>query len=308
MTRVSTTRGYKGRGRFTLRPLAGGRPFELGNVVSLTENIESERDARTDYQDVAGGELDVDEIISSVAFELVVNDISPQNMALALRGTAEQFASAAIADEPHVAWDRLRVAFAYLPDPSVVIAVAIAATTVHATTTAFAVGESIIEAGRGYVVTVAGTSGATAPTFPDDLGTVVDGTVTWKDVGPTAMVLDTDYTRTPHGLLMAAGADARFPTNAGIPIEVGYTRNPQWIIEALVNSGEEYEVIYHGLNATDSGNPMVGRYFRAKFSPTSGFNRQGGDSFAEMTLTGTVLKDESRTGAGLSQYMNFSMI
>lgn len=308
MARVSSTRGYKGRGRFTLNPLAGGRPFEVGNVVTLSETIESERNARANNQDVGGGELDVDEFISSVTFELIANDITPQNIALGLRGSFEELATGAITEEAHEIWSGLRIAFKYLPDPTVAATAAIVATQTHATEKAIAKGDVIIESTRAYIATVAGTTAASAPTFPTDLTTVVDGTVTWKDCGPATLTADTDFTATPHGLLMMPAADGRFADDLGLPIEVGYTRNPQWLIQALVNSGEEYEMIYHGLNAVDSGNPMVGRYFRVKFSPTSGFNRHGGDDFAELTLTGTVLEDSTRVGAGLSKYMEFSMI
>ena len=308
MARVSTTRGYKGRGRFTLRPLAGGRPFELGNVVTLSETIESERIARSNNQEVGGGELDVQEFIQSVTFEVLANDITPQNIALGLRGSFDQIATGSVTDESLDAWPQLRLAFAYLPDPDQSATITLDATATPATTTAYAVGDTVVVASRGYIATVAGTSGGTAPSWPTDLGTVEDGTVTWKDMGPVALVADTDYARTPHGIVFLAAADGRFPASIPMPIKAAYTRNAQWLIQALVNSGEEYEMIYHGLNEIDSGNPMVGRYFRVKFSPTSGFNRHGGDDFAELTLTGTVLEDSSRIGAGLSKYMEFSMI
>ena len=307
MARVSTTRGYKGRGRFTLRPLAGGRPFELGNVVSLSETIESDRTARQNYQDVGGGELDVVETITSVNFELTANDITPQNIAIGIRGSFESLASAAVTAEVGEVWQGTRTAFRNLPDPDNTVTVEIAGGA-HATTTAYAVGDCVIVTGRGYIATVAGTTGGTPPSFPTNLGTVSDGTVTWKDVGTIALVADTDYSLTPHGIIMLAAADGRFAADLPIPVEIDYTRNPQWLIQALVSAGQEYEMIYHGLNEVDGGNPLTGRYFRVKFSPTSGFNRQGGDDFSELTLSGTVLQDESRVGAGLSKFMEFSMI
>lgn len=307
MSRVSTTRGYKGRGRFTLRPLAGGRPFELGNVVSLSETIESDRTSRQNYQDVGGGELDVVETITSVAFEMTANDITPQNIAIGMRGSFEALGSLAITDEAGVVWQGTRTAFRNLPDPVVAVVLEITGGT-RANTTAYALGDTIIDTGRGYVATVGGISAGTAPTYPTNLSTVTDGTVTWKDVGPVALVADVDYARTPHGVIMLAASNGRFSPDLPIPVEISYTRNPQFLVQALVDAGQEYEMIYHGLNEVDSGNPLTGRYFRVKFSPTSGFNRQGGDDFSELTLTGTVLQDESRIGAGLSKFMEFSMI
>lgn len=65
-----------------------------------------------------------------------------------------------------------------LPDPT---------STAWAGTAAYAVGDQVrIADGEFLEVTVAGTSGATAPTTPSALGaTVVDGTVTWKRISPT---------------------------------------------------------------------------------------------------------------------------
>lgn len=249
----STTRGYKGRGRFTLRPLAGGRPFELGNVVTLDESIEVDRTGRQNYQDAAGGELDVEETITSFTFEATADDISPRNIALAFRGTATEQATAPVSAEAHDAWAGHRIAFNLLPDPA----------------------ESV---------------------------SVVDPS------GPTTLTEGTDYERTANGIVILDTTTLTFTDDDPIALEIDYTPNPQYLIQALVGSGEEYEVIWHGLNAVDGGNPITSRYFRVKFSPTSGFSRHGGDDFGQLTLSGTVLADESRVGAGLSKYVETAMI
>lgn len=254
MTHVSTTRGYKGRGRFTVRPLGGGRPFELGNVVSLSESIEVDRTGRQNYMDAAGGELDVEETITSFTFEAVANDISPQNIALGLRGTSAMVSAGDVTNEPVKAWTGHRIAFRYLPDPD-----------------------------EPVVVKTTGGS-------------------------PTTLVADTDYERTPHGIRILSTTTLAFSGENPVDLTVDYKRNPQYLIQALVDAGTEYEIIWHGLNAVDSGNPITSRYFRVKFSPTSGFNRHGGDDFGELTLSGTVLSDESREGAGLSKYLETAMI
>ena len=44
-----------------------------------------------------------------------------------------------------------------------------------------------------YMAVVAGTTDAAEPTFPTDGTTVVDGTVTWQDMGLIAYILNTDY-------------------------------------------------------------------------------------------------------------------
>lgn len=65
-----------------------------------------------------------------------------------------------------------------LPDPT---------SAAWAATTAYAVGDRVkIAVGEFLEATVAGTSGAVAPTTPAEIdGTVADGTVTWKRIAPT---------------------------------------------------------------------------------------------------------------------------
>ncbi len=65
-----------------------------------------------------------------------------------------------------------------------------------AVSTAYAVGDVVIPATPNthwYMATAAGTSAASAPTFPTDGSTVTDGTVTWQDMGLIAYTADTDY-------------------------------------------------------------------------------------------------------------------
>lgn len=63
-------------------------------------------------------------------------------------------------------------------------------------TTAYAVGD-VINDGAGtpqvHVCTVAGTSAGTEPTWASGGSTVSDGTVTWKHLGPAALVDGTDF-------------------------------------------------------------------------------------------------------------------
>ncbi len=309
MARTSTTRGYKGKGHCSLRPLNGtGRKFRLGNVISLSETIETDRQSREDFQEAGGGELDVSEPVTSVTAELTVNDIKPETLALGMRGSHELLAAQAIADEAQDAWSGERVTCRYIPDPDIALTVKIAATEAWVTATAYVVGDLVLDTGRAYVCTVAGTSAGAEPTWPTTAGeTVVDGGATWRDLGVITLTADTHYARTPQGFRFLAGGDGLFVGDTILPLLVSYTRNAQYIIQALVNSGTEYELTFDGLNEVDSGNPCVGRYFRVKFSPTSGFSRIGNE-FAELPLKMTVLKDENRTGAGLSQFMEFLTI
>lgn len=298
---VSRTRGFQGRARVNLTPLTGGRKFQLGNTSGLTENIEVERTSRPNFQETGGGELDVLESISSMTVNMTVDDIKPETIAIGLRADLKRLIAEPVAAEAHAAWSGERVTFKYLPDPDVDVTVSLSGGT-WAAETDFAVGATVIKTGQAYRAIVAGTSDEIEPDWPTDGGTETDGTVTWKHIGPVALPT-TAWARTKHGIQFTPAGDALFPQpDAPLAIVVGYTRSPQYAIQALMNSGEEFTVEVEGENAADRGVPNIVRYFRGKFSPTSGFPRIGAE-FASMELVFTLLEDSTRVGAGDSKYM-----
>ena len=311
MALTSNTRGMIGKGTLRLRRRDGTEePFELGNVVTLEESISTDSKSRINYQSAGGGELDKQEKVTAYGLKITADDFKPQNLALALRASASLMASAAVSNELGTAYAGQNNPLEYIPDPSQTITVSVAGGT-RANTTAYALGDVVINTTEAYVVTVAGTSGGTAPTWPTGRGTVTDGTVTWKHVGTAALTKDTHYSVEGGGLRFLSGAAGHFPPTTpagkGLPIKTNYTRNAQWVIEALVNSGTEYELIFNGINENDGSNPIRKRFYRVKFSPTGGLSSIG-DDFAKLDMTAAVLADTSITGAGLSQYVKTQMI
>ena len=305
---TSQTRGFQGRAIVNLTPLDGvGRKFRLGNTTAITENVETERTARQNFQTSGGGELDVSEAVTSVTAEMVVDDIKPETIAIGLRGEIAKKLSEAITGEKHNAWSRERISFKFIPDPDVVPTVSIDAAGTWAGTTVVAKGALITEGANVYLCVVPGTTGASEPVWPTNGTTVTDGTVTWRDIGAASLVKDTHYAITKHGVEFLAAADTLFIDDVPLPVVVGYTANPQYIIQALVNSGREFLIEIEGENAADNGAPNFVRYFRAKPSPTSGFGRVSTE-FASLTHDVTLLEDSTRVGSGLSKYMELAMI
>lgn len=121
--------------------------------------------------------------------------------------------------------------------------------------------------------------------------------VVTDSTGTTTYVMDTDYSVNEAGIVpLSTGSIAD-----GSAILVDYTKKAGNVIQAVINSGQEFTMTFVGLNEAQSGKPVVVDLYRVKFSPSQGLGFIG-DDFAAMDLTGSVLKDTSKSGAGISQY------
>lgn len=126
-------------------------------------------------------------------------------------------------------------------------------------------------------------------------------TVTGAGGTPT-YVAGEDYILTPGGIEVLASGDIPAPDDNETPnIKVTYTNLAQQVMQAMVNSGKEYELLFEGLNEAESDSPVIVHAFRVKFAPAQSIGWIG-DDFAALELTGTSLKDASKVGNGISKY------
>ena len=107
----------------------------------------------------------------------------------------------------------------------------------------------------------------------------------------------TDYTLTANGLLVVGDGAI---TNAGV--KVSYSKAPQEILEAMVSAGEEFCLFFNGMNEAQSGKAVSVTLHKVKFSPLQGLPLIG-DEFAEVAMEFEVLRDSTKTGSGISQFM-----
>ncbi len=127
--------------------------------------------------------------------------------------------------------------------------------------------------------------------------------VTVKDaVDDTPLIEGDDYTLTANGLLVVEGGN--IDANG---IKVTYTQSSQEIMQALVEAGEEFALFFDGMNEAQSGKAVSITMHRIKFSPVQGIPFIG-DEFAEVSMAFEVLRDATKTGTGVSQFMKVGQV
>lgn len=125
--------------------------------------------------------------------------------------------------------------------------------------------------------------------------------------GGAAYVAGTDYLITPGGLEIPTGSAIVDPVAGAANISVTYANTIQTVVQAMVNSGKEYELLFEGLNEAESDLPVIVHAYRVKFAPAQAINFIG-DDFAALELTGTSLSDANKVGTGISQYWKATIV
>lgn len=124
--------------------------------------------------------------------------------------------------------------------------------------------------------------------------------------GTTPFAAGTDYELRNGQIYIPSTSTITDPVGGAANIEVDYAHPGQKKVEAMVNSNKQYEVVFMGLNEARSGKKV-----RVRLHKVSGGVVQQialiGDDFASMELGGALLKDTTKTGAGLSQYFTVEM-
>lgn len=120
--------------------------------------------------------------------------------------------------------------------------------------------------------------------------------------GTPTYVADTDYEVRPGGIyIIPDGA-----ITDALALLVDYTFVTYDKVEAITAASKEYEFLFDGLNEARSGKRVRLEAYRVRLSPTQALDLVS-QQFLELQVTGTVLKDLSKTGAGISQYFKASI-
>lgn len=120
--------------------------------------------------------------------------------------------------------------------------------------------------------------------------------------GTPIYVAGTDYEVRPGGIFILEGGTI---TDAS-SILVDYTKAQADVVEALVNSGKEYELVFAGLNEARSGKEVIVTAHRVKIGAAQNIGLLG-EEYAQIEVAGKLLKDTTKTG-GVSQYFKVEMV
>ena len=152
-------------------------------------------------------------------------------------------------------------------------------------------------------------------------GTVLDEvTIAYKGglmplahVNPTSVVVTNSAATTTY----VAGVDYEVKGGGLLILETSVITNGQSLktdyafaeytkVEAMTTGAVILELHFEGLNEADSGKPVILDVYRAQLSPTKALSLLG-DKFSDLEVEAEVLKDPSKSGTGISQYMRVKM-
>lgn len=128
--------------------------------------------------------------------------------------------------------------------------------------------------------------------------------VVLTNVGATVTyVAGTDYEVRPEGIyVLETGAIAD-----ATPVLADYAYAAYDVVQALTTGAPELELSFGGLNEAGNSSPVIVDAFRVKLGAAKKLGFIGTD-FAALEISGEVLIDATKTGAGLSKYMRVQMV
>lgn len=302
-----TDYSYIGVGKVSMRVAGSATAREfVGNVSSLGFSVEEDTKDLKDYTKGGGGSYNEVRRVSAVTCKMTLHDISPENLARAVFGNTSSVAAGAVTDEAitEVYAGGISIT-AYMIDTDAAVTVKHAqfAASARANSTAYTLGQYYLPAtpnGYVYKCSTAGTSAGSPPSFSTTMGaTFSDGTATFRVVGITAALTeDTHFVASGGGIT----PDATTPNiYDGEAVIVSYTKKAGDAVEALLNSAQEYELFFDGVNDARSGKSTTVHAFRVKLGAAKDLALIGED-YAALELEGKVLKDTTKNGTSVSQY------
>lgn len=116
-------------------------------------------------------------------------------------------------------------------------------------------------------------------------------------VGAATKTVGVDYTVVRAGILLPETGGSIL---AGDDVLISYTSVAAGKIQGQISLSDDYHVIFDGINERNS-QPILADWFRVQFGPAKNIEFIG-DDYVSFDVEGKLLKDETKTGTGISQY------
>jgi len=157
--------------------------------------------------------------------------------------------------------------------------------------------------GETHIAEVGGT--CKLEKMPLTIESVVDA-----ETGAIEYVEDVDWMLTGAGFEVLAGGDlataiAGVTEGESFSVEVDYTCADYDEIEAITDSGQEWEIMFEGANAVGTKGKINAFYWRVRFGLAESMDFISVEDFMGQTVTAEVLADSGR-GVGRSAYMKIN--
>lgn len=167
---------------------------------------------------------------------------------------------------------------------------------------------------RATQATAADVNGGTVTDEPH--GCTLGGLIRLGHIAPTDVTLKKGATADAATVVPESNYEVRAeglylqPDATGLSdadkLWVSYTYGAYVTIEALTTKAVELELSFGGMNEADSGKPSVVDVFRVSQGVTKSLDLIG-KGFGSLDVSGSVLQDPTKTGAGISKYYKTSL-
>lgn len=287
---------YIGKGQIYIQERGSTNPMQLiGNCSKLALTTAEDKKELMDYENGGGGVADSISRLKSADLSFSAHQISPANLALALRGSTTAYTGGTVYYETHenVPGSGL-LPLNRFPNTSVTPTVLPLTTAQVSALTQLTTAQAAVLATNQIAALAAVTSSIPA------LTTSAISALTTASM--TALPAITAWTLSSAGLNIVSGGGI----TAGENISITYTGLADDLVQALISSGLEYRLLFIGLNESQSNRKVVVDVHRVKFSPLKNLDLIG-DDYADIQIEGNILKDSDKTGTGISQYFTVRM-
>ncbi len=294
-----------GEGEIFICLRSGGAMRSVGQVKEFKLNVSESVKEMKNYQG-GGGLAEQVSWIEKVEASFQFLSLSSKNFILALRGGSEALASGTVSNELRTAYAGGLLTLEGVGPLSVSVTVD---PVLWTASTAKVVGE-IVKPTAGthfYRCAVAGTSSATEPVAWKTDGTqTADGaTLKWDDMGPMLLEPSIEFQTKSVGVFFPD--DSVKIAESGTPVKISYSKTAGTLIKSLIRPVDEYRVVFAGTNFARASQPLSVELYRCKFSPAKELSFIGED-FAALTLTASVLKDDTRQGNDIGTFCEIRMV